>query len=1060
MESILKLRAHRREILQAVAVLFFLVSGNFAHAQMDTATLSGRVLDSSGVSVSRATLEMLDVDRGTKRVTFTNDIGFYIFPTLRPGHYRVWVSAPGFRSVQLTNLTIYTQDDIQELFVLASGSPLDPVTLKAAGVHIATSGAVGTVIDPSLIGNLPLNGLSFQKLFQLTPGFVLATTSFASQGQFSVNGQRTDSNYFAIDGVSANVGIAAGVNPGQSAVGSLPALTAFGGTNSLISTEDLQEFAILTSSYAPEFGHSPGAQISIVSRSGTREFHGNVFEYLRNDALDANDWFSNRAHLPRAALRQNDFGGILGGPLLSRSTFFFASVEGLTLDQPAFAQDLVPAISARNMAPISLKPFLNAYPLPNGADLGNGLAQATYSFSNPSALNAESFRLDHHQGQQMTMFARYLHSSSAIQQSGAESNTLSTATLTKFSLETLTAGLNRSVRRASIDVRFNWSRSSADSLETSDSFGGAVPLPFQLVFPSGFSQQNSFFQFLPVLGPQNLTLAVGKNVFNVQRQREILGDLSYQLHTHVLKAGVDVRTLAPHIQPAVYGQQTAFTDIPSVLTGVALLSAIASNVPVRAVIRNYSAYIEDTWRPRVRLSLAYGMRWEYAPTPSVTGDNGLQPASVRGFQNLSTVSLEPGSSIYQARWNNFAPRLGIAYAVRDTAGSECVLRFGGGIFYDLSNGPEGDTISANFSPFTAQKFLTSVPYPLTATNASPPVLGFNPPFSIQAFPPVLRTPYTYQWNLAVEQALGTSQSLTISAVGAVGHSLLRTQEYIGGEGGLAPTFSQLFFTDNSGYSNYDSLQVKFQRRIENNLGLLASYTYAHSLDDVSSDTERDGIPGQFLSPVQDYASSDFDIRHTATVGVSYLPHIRPSVPLKAILSNWAIDSVLLFRSSPPVDVTIMRDIGFGMYNFHPNLVPGVPLYLYNPTAPGGRSINSAALDVPAMQSQGNLGRNFFRGFPLNQSDVALQRSFRVIRTSALLFRVEAFNVFNHPNFAPPSGFLGAVDPTGHLTPQPTFGTSQSSLAQGLQTGSFGSGFSPLYQVGGARTVQVALKLAF
>lgn len=1047
-------RGHKLLFRTALFLLFLIAHS--AHAQLDTATLSGRVLDTSGASVSMATLELTDVERGTKRVAFTNDIGFYVFSIVRPGHYRVWVSAPGFRAVELTNLTIYTQDDIQELFVLASGSPLDSVSLKAAGVHIATSGAVGTVIDPSLISNLPLNGLSFQKLFQLTPGFVTATTSFASQGQFSANGQRTNTNYFAIDGVDADVGIAAGVAPGQSAVGSLPAVTAFGGTNSLISTEDVQEFAILTSSYAPEFGHLPGAQISIVSRSGTREFHGCLFEYLRNDALDASDWFSNRARLPRTALRQNDFGGILGGSLFKK-TFFFASVEGLALDQPAFAQDLVPAVSARSLAPVALKPFLNAYPLPNGPDFGNGLAQATYSFSNPSALNAESLRLDYHLAQRIALFARYVHSTSEIQERGAESNTLSTTTGTDFSLQTITAGLNYSASHLITDLRFNWSRSSAGSFETSDTFGGAVPLSPQLLFPSGFSQQNGFFQFLPALGSQNLTLAVGKNVFNIQRQIEAVGNVSHQFGVHVLKAGLDVRTIAPHIQPAGYEQQAAFPDIQSALRGLGLL-AIESNVSVNAYIRNYSAYIENTWRPRTRITLGYGVRWDYAPAPVVRGA-GLQPASAADFQHLPTLSLAVGSPLYRSRWNNFAPRTGAAYAIRNEPGSETVLRLGGGIFYDLSSG--GNAVSGIVSPFTAQKFLNNAPFPLSARDASPPPIGFNSPFSVQAYSVALRTPYIYQWNLAMEQALGKAQSVTVTALGAFGHSLLRNQKYVGGVAGVPSTFKEIFLTDNSGYSHYESLQIKFQRRVAKNSTVLAGYSYSHSLDDVSTDTLTNALPSHFIDPARDYGPSDFDIRHTASVAVSYGPHLEGYVParIKGIVSGWSIGSILLARSAPPVDVTVLRSIG-DLYNFRPDLLRGPPLYLDDLTAPGGKRINPAAFEVPSGSQQGNLGRNFLRGFPLIQCDLAASKIFQLTRELALLARIEAFNVFNHPNFAPPNGLLGVVDSTNHFISQSSFGISQVMLAQGLQTGAFGSGFSPLYQLGGARNIQIALKLNF
>lgn len=1042
----------------------YFLAGQHANAQMDSATLGGRVLDSSRASVTSARLELVDTDRGTKTVALTNSVGYYVFPVIRPGHYRLRVSAAGFRTVELTNLTIYTQDDIQELFVLASGSQLDSVTIRAAGVHIATSGTVGTVIDPSLINALPLNGLTFQKLFQLTPGIVTAATSFANQGQFSANGQRTNANYFAIDGVAANLAIAAGIEPGQSAVGSLPALTAFGGTNALISTEDVQEFATLTSSYAAEFGHSPGAQTTIVSRAGTSDFHGDVFDYLRNDVLDANNWFFNRAGVRRAALRQNDFGGVLGGGILKKRIFFFTSFEGVELRQPSFREDLVPSMSARETVPTVLKPFLDAYPVPNGPNEAGSLAQANYSFSNPSILNAESIRIDHDANNSLKTFARYVHSSSAVQQRGAESNALSTITTTRFSLQTLTAGANYWLTGKSInDLRINWSQSSASSSEQLDNFAGAVPLVPSLVLPLGFNQQNSFYQFLPVIGPSNLTLGFGSNVLNRQQQIDLLDNLSYEAGTHLLKAGIDFRWLQPQTQPAGYEQQTLFPDIQSVLTDRPFFTVIGANVPVRGSVRDYSAYLQDSWRPSAHTNLTYGLRWEFSPALTATGSNGLHPLELEGLGNLPSVSLHAGSPLYRSRWNNFAPRVGLTYQPKNVAGKEFIIRLGAGVFYDLSNGPAGNAVGAPFSPFRGEKVLGAEPLPLSSADAFPPGVGLGPPFMLVAFPADLRTPYTYHWNMALERSMGSLQTLTVSEIGALGHSLLRTTEYFAGEAGIPLAFRQIRFTDNSGYSKYNSLQLKFQRRDPTGIHFIAAYSYAHSFDNSSTDAVTDGVPTLFVKPAQDYGPSDFDIRHTLSLGLNYVLHRKPSRLINAILSAWSVDSVLLARSSPPVDVVVSRMIGVGANNFRPDLVMGVPLTINDPTVPGGRIINVAAFSVPAVLREGDIGRNSLRGFPLFQNDLAVSRQFHLTARVSINLRIEAFNLLNHPNFASPVGLLGTVSSTGHFIQTTNFGVSQSMLAEGLQSGSFGSfgsGLSPLYQIGGARNIQIASKIQF
>jgi hypothetical protein len=215
------------------------------------------------------------------------------------------------------------------------GSTSQSVTVEADVVNVnTTDGTVSTVLDRHFAENLPLNGRSFQTLIMLTPGVVLTPTAFDDQGQFSVNGQRADANYFTVDGVSANFGVTGYFPLVQAAGGALPALSASGGTNSLVSVDAMQEFRVQTSSFAPEFGRTPGGQISIVTRSGTNAFHGTLFEYFRNDVLDANDWFSNFNHLRKPEERQNDFGGVFGGPVIKDKTFFFFSYEGCGCASP------------------------------------------------------------------------------------------------------------------------------------------------------------------------------------------------------------------------------------------------------------------------------------------------------------------------------------------------------------------------------------------------------------------------------------------------------------------------------------------------------------------------------------------------------------------------------------------------------------------------------------------------------------------------------------------------------------------------------------------------------
>src|SRR6266436_450232 len=283
--------------LRVVSPSLFIVLG-FACAvvgQTETATVSGLVTDRTGAAVSGAEVRLQSVERGTVTTTTTNDPGIYVFPSVHPGQYQISIQKQGFKQVDLLGLIVNVQDHIEQNFRLEVGSVAESITVNANDLKInTTDAAVGTVVDRQFAENLPMNGRSFQTLIQLTPGVVLTPANGSDNGQFSVNGQRAASNYWMVDGVSANFGSGAGFLPGGEGVGGgLPGFSVQGGTNSLVSVDALQEFRIQTSTYAPEFGRTPGGQISIVTRSGTNQFHGAAFDYLRNDVFDANNWFAN-----------------------------------------------------------------------------------------------------------------------------------------------------------------------------------------------------------------------------------------------------------------------------------------------------------------------------------------------------------------------------------------------------------------------------------------------------------------------------------------------------------------------------------------------------------------------------------------------------------------------------------------------------------------------------------------------------------------------------------------------------------------------------------------------
>ena len=1045
--------AHRRaHACLAGVALASITAGGFsatARAQTDTASIRGSVTDSTGAVVPDVAVRLIDVDRGIETTAATGSGGRYTFATVRPGRYQMEVEKPGFTLVRLTGITVNVLDILEQNVRLEVGPVVAAVRVDAAAANINTSdGAVSTVIDRQFIDNLPLNGRSVQTLIMMTPGVVVTRTAFDDQGQFSVNGQRADANYFTIDGVSANFGVTGYFPLVQAAGGALPALSVSGGTNSLVSVDAMQEFRVQASSFAPEFGRTPGGQIAVVTRSGTNVFQGAAFEYFRAGALDANDWFANANQLAKPEERQHDFGGVFGGPLLRDRSFVFASYERLRLRQPATRQSVVPDVTSRQQAPAGLRPFLDAYPLPNGPSAGPGLAQFSASYSDPSSLHAFSLRLDHAVSDGLHLFGRFNYSPSRLEQRAAPFTTpaLSTVQSVESSVHTLTTGVTQLINRAvTHEVRLNFSRQRLGTRFGVDEFGGAVPVPDSLLFPSGFTADDSAFLLL-ISGVGQY--GVGAGGADRQRQLNVIDNLLVTAGSHQLKFGVDYRWLAPSSTPFAYRQFVQFTGV-SAAPGAALSGSAAFVQPAAFQAndlrsQNFSMYGQDSWKASPRLTLTYGVRWDVNP-PLRGTDAANDPFTVAGLNDPATMTLAPrGTPLYATGYGNLAPRLGLAYQHRGS-----VLRAGFGTFYDLGHGSLGGTSA--FFPYSASRSLVLVPFPLSPATAAPPPLSVTPPVSqLLVADPDLRLPRTYQWNAALERALGGSQLLSLTYVGAAGRDLLRVTNLFNPN----PQFQVVSVTGNSSTSDYHALQVKVDRRLSRGLQALGSYTWSHSLDTASTDAAGTYLntPGSIADPDLDRADSDFDVRHAFTAGVTYVvPAPESPTLVRAALGGWSLAGFLFARSAPPVNITGAIAFAAGtILRYRPNVNPGVPLELSGPQYPGGKIFNPAAFSAAPTGQQGNLARNALRGFAAFQLDLAVQRRFQLTPKVALRFRTECFNILNHPNFGPPVNDLSS----------PLFGRSTQTLARSLGSGGPNGGFSPLYQVGGPRSIQLALRIEF
>jgi hypothetical protein len=1013
-------------------------------ASAQNASVGGVVQDPSGAVVPKASVEFRNQDTGIRRQTTTNGNGLYQIEGMDPGKYDATVQANGFKTMSREGVVFHVADTLRIDFKMQIGESTEHIDVDGSGLQInTTNGSVSTVIDRNLIESLPLNGRSFNTLIQLTPGAVIAqqpsgSAAGTAPGQFSIGGQRTDANSFTVDGVSANFGVSTnGLYSGESGTGSDQAFSALGGTSSLVSVEALQEFRIETSSFAPEYGKSPGGQVILTTRPGTNTINAGIYEYFRNDVMDANDWFAKQAGLPRAEERHNDFGGYVGGPFWKNKTFYFFSYEGARLRLPQTAVTQVPYLNSTTcVAPAAVAPFLNAYPHPNGATSSTTCTGTfTGSFSNSATLNATALRIDHTLNSRFSIFGRLNYAPSSTT---SRVYTLNMLQATPVNTETMTVGVNMVLTKSVVNLlRGNYSRQSSNSIASIDSFGGAQPINASLILGS-ISATNSYAFFET---DDTNAYGIGPLSRNKTQQVNIVDDLSVGIGTHDLKAGVDSREIIldkdPHSSAIVFDAST----VSALLASSTLTTLTATtNAASSFLTTSTSLYAQDTWRINHKLTMTYGLRWELAPAP--TPRNNTQAASWQNVSNPSAISLAPfGTPLWATTYSNFAPRLGIAWTPMNGGG--LVVRIGGGVFYDLGTGRAADV--ATFFPGQFTKVATQVPLPVSNTSSYLPSASTAPPYPVvSAFNPNLSLPRSYQWNAAVEQPFSNHQALTISYVGQAGRELLRQQALYKPN----PNFSTAFLlTGNDAESNYNALEVQYQRPVYKGLQALLNYTWSHSLDNASDDVVA-GLADTIISGASDYAPSSFDVRHSFSGALTYsLRPLGQTDIVRAVTGGWSVGSVIVIRTGFPFNGRLLSlaPLTGGYVYSRPDVVPGQPKWLFTSSAGGGKALNPNAFAIPSTLRQGTEGRDDIVGFDLTQVDLSVGREFSIHEKLKMKFRTDAFNVLNHPNFTNPTALIGYG---------PIYLQSSKMLNSGL------GGLNPLFQEGGPRSLQLSLTLQY
>ena len=1058
-----------------VAAIFLLLAAPI-FAQSVDATLSGSVKDQQGAVVPGANVTVTDLATRLERRVTTNDNGQFVVPLLPPATYNVSIERQGFATVEVSDVTLNTNDRRSLNVELKVGTVGETVNVTGEASLINESAAQATTIDRTFVANLPLNGRSFQSLIFLTPGVVPVTSDInGSPGQFSVNGQRTNANNFTVDGVGANVASNLGSNGsygivGQTVAGTLPSFSALGTTSTLAPVDAVEQFKIQTSTYSAEFGRQPGGQVQIVTRSGGSDFHGSIYDYVRNEAFDANNFFNNAKGIKKPPLRQNQFGGTLSGPVFlpgfgeggpmfyngKKRTFFFFAYEGLRLLLPNTVNTFVPSLRLRQLAPPAFQAILNAFPLPTGPETTRVVGGATVlsggapfaaSFSDPKSSDTYSLRVDYKLTDKMTLFGRYGDTPS---RDGFRY--LSVINDRQGSVKTLTLGTTYIFSsNFTNDLRFNYSISRGRLSRISTDFGGAVPIDASLLYPGADIPGPKYGQLALNFFSGAANIQLGDAQDSYQRQLNIVDNVSFNTGNHQFRFGLDYRRLMPTYAPFSYFQSTTIQySETEILNSRPFFTSIDARQGARPRFNNYSFYAEDTWKAAKRLTLSLGLRYDLNPAPYDA--DGREPIVLRGISGTDVSNAfiaPPGTPFYKSDKTALAPRLGAVYKLSAKPGQETILRGGFGVFYDL---PGGQALAAFSSyPFTVSKLLINQPFPLPPAQIQGlayPQITYPITNGVIATNPDIKLPYTLQYNVGIERSLGKNQVFSVSYVGSAGRRLLTTlllNQRVGNTGAYQnPNFRNISYTDNGPTSDYNSLQAQYQRRLSRGLQALANYTWSHAIDVVSDELTT----GQF-----ERGSASFDVRHNFSAALTYqLPKFTENRFVNAIGYGWAVDSTIYAQSGQPINIQLGTiALGDGtQVGVRPDVVPGQPFWIEQANVPGGRRINPAAFKAPPAVGgiytrQGNLGRNVLTGPPIYQVNVGIKREFGLYERLRLQLRAEAFNVFNHPQF---SGY-------GTVLSYPTlFGIPSSTLNTSL------GGINSLYQLGGPRSMQFSARFFF
>ncbi|HEX6046941.1 MAG TPA: TonB-dependent receptor [Pyrinomonadaceae bacterium] len=1036
-------------------VVLTLLFASAVPAQTNRGSVRGTIHDIKGAVVAGATITLTNVATGESRTTESGEQGEYAISSLPAGSYQLKVAMRNFNEYQ-NRLELHVNEVVRADVTLEVGN-VDVVEVDEVfeGTLKKDSASLGAVIDNRQITGLPLDGRNFYELSLLVPGAVPPAQGSAGSVRgdfaFSVNGAREDANNFLLDGVY-------NIDPKLNTFGVRPSVDA------------IREFEMLTSTYDASFGRNPGAQVNVILNSGTNDFHGSLFEFHRNAALDARNFFAPAGE-PKPKYLRNQFGGALGGPIVHDRTFFFADYEGTRSREGITRITNVPTAEERvgNFShsvfgvptnPFTGQPFQGGaipdffihpvgraiaalYPLPNrNVPFQNFVSSPTQRDDNDSF----DVRVDHRLTDRADLAVRYSFGDRDLFEpfTGPSFSAVpGFGDLVKRRSQNAMAALTLVLTPKLVnETRVAFSRVAASVTQEASVLNSEVGLP--TISPQA---RDLGLSFITITGFSPLGDEGNNPQNSVTNVYQVLNNASYVHGNHLFKFGADIR----------FSQQNAFRDVESrgrlqfspffqltgnaladMLLGFPLLTSVARvDNPQQIRTQSYNFFINDSWRVTPRLTLNGGLRYEFNSPPVDADDRAtVFDLATRSIVQVGTNGV-PRSG-FDADKNNFAPRVGFAWTVRDTT----VLRGGYGVYYDQSPLAPAESLYFN-SPFFDNNIFFSLPgLPLTLSDPFPAFFPFPLPDSALAIQRDLRTGYMQHWNFNIEQELGSKTVLEVAYVGSKGTKLLTARDINQPQPQLLPPglpfvprpdprFDDIDLLESRANSNYNALQVRFQQRLFHGLTSLASYTWSKSIDDASNFFSSAGDPN-FPQNSYDVAAergrSNFDVRHRLSVSYSYaLPfgkgrqYLADDGLVSTVLTGWETHGIVTVQSGRPFTVALIPELdnsgtgrsilGFGA-NDRPNVAGNPEISNRTPE----RWFNTAAFAFPAPGTFGNAGRNILDGPGFQNVNASLTKNTALTERVNLQFRAEVFNLFNHPNFNLPDNFLGS----------PTFGRISSA----------------------------------